>query len=159
MNVQGDEPDISPALIDGIAATLRESSSPENIITARCPITSSTDFLSHHVVKVVTDFEGKALYFSRSPIPYNRSVPVKKQTFPNPTCWQHIGIYGYHRSFLQRLPELQPGKLEKIESLEQLRWLENGYTITVIDSDQHNHGIDTQKDLHALAERWKNQLF
>ncbi|NIA19597.1 MAG: 3-deoxy-manno-octulosonate cytidylyltransferase, partial [Xanthomonadaceae bacterium] len=128
INIQGDEPDISPLLIDGIAAALRKSSSTDNIITARCPITSSTDFLSPHVVKVVTNFESQALYFSRSPIPHNRSIPVKKQTFPNPTCWQHIGIYGYHRSFLQRLPELKPGKLEKIESLEQLRWLENGYS-------------------------------
>jgi 3-deoxy-manno-octulosonate cytidylyltransferase (CMP-KDO synthetase) len=155
INVQGDEPDISLSLIDGIAAALRESSARDIIVTARSPIHSATSFRSPHVVKIVTDLNGQALYFSRSPIPHNRSIPVDEQTFPNPTCWQHIGIYGYHRSFLQRLPELQPGELEKIESLEQLRWLENGYAITVIDSDHHGHGIDTPEDLEMLAKCWK----
>ncbi len=155
INVQGDEPDISPSLIDGIAAALRVGSSPRTIITARSPIRSAASFRSPHVVKIVTDLNGQALYFSRSPIPHNRSIPVDELTFPNPTCWQHIGIYGYHRSFLQRLPELQPGELEKIESLEQLRWLENGYTITLIDSDHQGHGIDTPEDLEMLAQCWK----
>jgi 3-deoxy-manno-octulosonate cytidylyltransferase (CMP-KDO synthetase) len=155
INVQGDEPDIPPSLIDGIAAALRESSAPDIIVTARSPIHSAASFRSPHVVKIVTDLHGRALYFSRSPIPHNRSISVNEQTFPNPTCWQHIGIYGYHRSFLQRLPELQPGELEKIESLEQLRWLENGYAITVIDSDHHGHGIDTPEDLEMLAKCWK----
>ncbi len=155
INVQGDEPDISPSLIDGVAAALRESSAPDIIVTARSPIRSAASFRSLHVVKIVTDLHGQALYFSRSPIPHNRSISVDEQTFPNPICWQHIGIYGYHRSFLQRLPELQPGELEKIESLEQLRWLENGYRIKVIDTDYHSHGIDTPEDLEMLAKCWK----
>ena len=155
INVQGDEPDIPPSLIDGIAAALRKISSPNRIVTARSPIRSAAGYRSPHVVKVVVDFNGQALYFSRAPIPHNRSIPVDKQTFPHPNCWQHIGIYGFHRSFLQQLPMLQPGKLEKIESLEQLRWLENGCTITVIDSDHHGHGIDTPEDLEKLAADWK----
>ena len=157
INVQGDEPDMSPSLIDGIAAALQESSADDIIVTARSSIHSAASFRSPHVVKIVTDLHGQALYFSRSPVPHNRSIPVDEQTFPNPTCWQHIGIYGYHRSFLQRLPELQPGELEKIESLEQLRWLENGYRIEVIDTNYHSHGIDTPEDLDRLAESWKTK--
>ena len=157
INVQGDEPDISPALIDEIATALRTNSKPDIIITARSQIRSAEAFRSAHVVKVVTDLHGQALYFSRSPIPHNRTTVVDDQIFPNPFCWQHIGIYGYHRSFLQQLPQLQPGKLEKLESLEQLRWLENGYTIAVIDSGYHSSGIDTPKDLEMLAQCWKQK--
>ncbi len=157
INVQGDEPDISPSLIDGVATALRESSTDGIIVTARSPIRSAASLRSPHVVKIVTDLNGQALYFSRSPIPHNRSIPADEQSFSNPIYWKHIGIYGYHRSFLQRLPELQSGKLEKIESLEQLRWLENGYRIEVIDTNYHSHGIDTPEDLERLAENWKTK--
>lgn len=155
INVQGDEPDISPSLIDGIAAALRKSSAPDIIVTARSQIRSAAAFRSPHVVKVVTDLHGRALYFSRSPIPHQRDQSPNELVFPNSTCWQHIGIYGFHRNFLRQLPQLQPGALEANEKLEQLRWLENGYTITVIDSDHHGHGIDTPEDLEMLSKCWE----
>ena len=154
MNVQGDEPDISPSLIDEIADLLRQGTDPHTIISARTPVATRIDFLSPHVVKVVVDHEGRALYFSRSPIPYRRDLPDNNRTFPNPVCWQHIGIYGFHRDFLLRLPELQPGRLETCEKLEQLRWLENGCRIAMIDADYQGHGIDTPEDLEKLAKSW-----
>ncbi len=157
MNVQGDEPDISPLLIDDVAALLRQTTDPRTIISARAPFASRTDFLSPHAVKVVVDHEGRALYFSRSPIPYRRDVPAGEQSFPNQLCWQHIGIYGFHREFLRQLPVFRPGRLEACEKLEQLRWLENGCRIVMIDTDYHGRGIDTPADLEELAKSWKEK--
>ncbi|MBN2331511.1 MAG: 3-deoxy-manno-octulosonate cytidylyltransferase [Deltaproteobacteria bacterium] len=156
INVQGDEPDIAPALIDRLAEELQKSSA-ETIVTACTPITCLDDFLSPHVVKVVTDQAGRALYFSRSAIPHHRDLAGKDLKFPNPCCRQHVGIYGFHRSFLQQLPALRPGILEEMEKLEQLRWLENGYRIQVVTTEYHSKGIDTPKDLTSLADRWEEK--
>jgi 3-deoxy-manno-octulosonate cytidylyltransferase (CMP-KDO synthetase) len=146
VNVQGDEPLIDPKLIDDVALTLTQHQ--EAVMSTAChPIHDESVFLNPNVVKVVMDVKGNALYFSRSPIPYPRDEVHKHQL----TAYRHIGIYAYRVGFLKQYAELSMTELEKIESLEQLRVLYNGYKIAVtVTSHPPASGVDTQADLEFV---------
>src|ERR1700730_5550637 len=128
VNVQGDEPVIPPALIDQVASVL-ESNPSAQIATLATPVTSISEFMDPNAVKVVTDEQGRAVYFSRAPIPWDRdgaaSGLVSQRSFAG--ARRHVGIYGYRVSGLLRLAALKPTPLEQSERLEQLRALENGF--------------------------------
>jgi 3-deoxy-manno-octulosonate cytidylyltransferase (CMP-KDO synthetase) len=135
VNVQGDEPLIPAALIDQVAAVL-ESNPDAQIATLATPISSISEFMDPNAVKVVTDREGRALYFSRAPIPWDRDGAtagvVSQKSFAG--ARRHVGIYGYRVGALLRLAALEPSPLEQQEKLEQLRALEHGFGIRVADS-------------------------
>lgn len=155
VNVQGDEPFIEPQLINETAALLQNKNQTQcPMATAAHPIDNWDDFLNPNVVKVVLNGAGMAQYFSRSPIPYNRSA-----SNPNASFWgqlrengqqalRHIGIYAYTAQFLRSYPHLSSAPTEALESLEQLRVLWHGHSIAVhITADAPAAGIDTMDDL------------
>ena len=150
VNVQGDEPMIPPEVIDRLAEAFT-GDVDLNMATMKV-IMDEEDYENPAAVKVVTDQQGYALYFSRSLIPYPRNKPEGFKVF------KHVGIYAYRRSFLLKYAALAPTPLEKAESLEQLRALENGYRIKVLESDFQGIGVDTPEDLaavNALFEKMK----
>lgn len=142
INVQGDEPMIEPAIIDELAAAFDDDPDLQ-MATVKSPMESQADINNPNNVKVVTDKNGYALYFSRSPLPYFRENTGM-------TVYKHIGIYAYKRDFLLEYAKMMPTQLEQTESLEQLRALENGYKIKVIETDYHFVGVDTPEDLSAV---------
>ncbi len=142
INVQGDEPMIEPAIIDELAAAFDDDPDLQ-MATVKSPMESQADINNPNNVKVVTDKNGYALYFSRSPLPYFRENTGMK-------VYKHIGIYAYKRDFLLEYAKMMPTQLEQTESLEQLRALENGYKIKVIETDYHFVGVDTPEDLAAV---------
>jgi 3-deoxy-manno-octulosonate cytidylyltransferase (CMP-KDO synthetase) len=150
INVQGDEPLIDPGTIDQtLRAVLDDPEVP--MATARRRITDAERVGNPNVVKVVCDPRGRALYFSRSPIPYVRDAADYDTA---PLChWQHIGIYAYRRDFLLRYAEMEATPLERIEKLEQLRVLEHGYPIAVVETEYESIGVDTPGDLERVRER------
>jgi 3-deoxy-manno-octulosonate cytidylyltransferase (CMP-KDO synthetase) len=153
VNVQGDEPLIPAALIDQVGAVL-ESNPGAQIATLATPIRSLAEFMDPNAVKVVTDGEGRALYFSRAPIPWDRDGAVagvvSQKSFSG--ARRHVGIYGYRVSGLLRLAALQPSPLEQKEKLEQLRALENGIDIRVADSvEPPGPDVNTAADLERVS--------
>ncbi|MEJ2470331.1 MAG: 3-deoxy-manno-octulosonate cytidylyltransferase [Desulfuromonadales bacterium] len=157
VNVQGDEPLIEPAMIQAAVAPLVcDSSIPMG--TLKTPLASLEEFHNPNVVKVVTDRQGFAIYFSRAPIPHPRDFADQL-----PDRWaelataKHVGLYVYRRDFLLRYPELAPTPLEQQECLEQLRALEHGYRIRVVATDQVGHGVDTPADLERVKQRIRAQ--
>lgn len=151
VNIQGDEPLINPAAIDAVAVPLRDNADI-HMASVMTPLADPTLAAEANIVKVVTDLNGFALYFSRSPIPRPRD-PL---ALPGP--WKrHLGLYAYQRDFLLTLSELPPTPLEKLEMLEQLRVLEHGYRIKMIElKSDTSIGVDTPADLErvrALLER------
>ena len=145
VNVQGDEPLIDPELIRHCATLLVERDDCV-MSTAAHPIDQVADYLNPNVVKVVLDAAGRALYFSRSPLPCWRDGPAG--ALPQPAPLRHIGIYGYRAGFLRGFPGLSPAPPELSESLEQLRVLWHGYRIAVgIASVAPGAGVDTPEDL------------
>jgi len=156
VNVQGDEPGIEPELIERVIECLQKHSDPGLIVSAATALRSSADYSSPHVVKVVTDLKGRALYFSRAAIPFFQNEPVTDGIFPS-SCSparQHIGIYGYSGVFLRNLSELAPGSLAAAENLEQLNWLENGFAIKMVSCNSPWSGIDTPEELERFAAAW-----
>jgi 3-deoxy-manno-octulosonate cytidylyltransferase (CMP-KDO synthetase) len=174
INIQGDEPFIQPEQIEKIAEILRGGKisnskfqiselqdktdiTPSNsefqtdfgIATLAKRLNNQEDIESPNVVKVVFDTKGKALYFSRSPIPFIRNLD-KKEWAKSGQFFKHIGLYGYKTSVLLDIARLSPSNLEKTESLEQLRWLENGYAIGVAETHLETIGIDTPEDLKKI---------
>ena len=146
INVQGDEPLIEPQIIDALAAAFVED--PElNMATIKTPI-EEAEKENPNNVKVITDRNGYALYFSRSLMPYPR-VDTGVQVY------KHIGIYAYKRDFLLKYAVMDSTPLEKTESLEQLRALENGYKIKVLETNFKFVGVDTQEDLLKVNEIYK----
>lgn len=149
VNIQGDEPLIDPAAIDvAILALLDEPNG--QMATLKRRILRDEDAFNPNVVKVVTNHHDEALYFSRSPIPYDRGG--------KPVWWKHIGLYVYRRSLLLAYPTLQPGPLEMAERLEQLRALENGIPIRVAETEYDTIGVDTPEDLHAVEQLFSSSL-
>ena len=137
VNIQGDEPLIDPALIDQLAAAMAADPSLD-MATAANPLDPDDPVVSDpNVVKVVTALDGRALYFSRSPLPFFRN------SVPGLSVLRHKGIYAYSRSFLERFVSWPPSPLEKAESLEQLRALENGASIKVLLTNDASPGVDT----------------
>ena len=151
VNLQGDEPLMPPALIRQVAALL-ESSPRADVATLATPIDSVAEFLDVNAVKVVADAHGRALYFSRAPIPWNRD-----QTDAS-GARRHIGIYAYRAGALLRLAGLEPSPLEIREKLEQLRALENGMTILVANAcESPGPDVNTPADLARVAELIKSR--
>ena len=141
INVQGDEPLIPPEIIDDLAQAFDQNQDLQ-MATLMTEMDES-EYSIPSAVKVVTDLEGYALYFSRSLLPFPRSdagIPVYK----------HIGIYAYRRDFLLKFAKLSPTPLEETESLEQLRALEHGYKIKVLKTDFKSIGVDTMEDLEKV---------
>ncbi len=156
VNVQGDEPGIEPALIERVISRLQERADPDLVVSAATVLKSSTAFNSPHVVKVVCDLNGRALYFSRAAIPFFQAekkiaAELAKGKLP---VYQHLGIYGYSGLFLRRLHSLPAGILAAAENLEQLNWLENGFPIEIIECDSPWSGIDTPEELAQFARSW-----
>lgn len=151
VNVQGDEPLIDPGLIDAVAALL-EARADVSMSTAAHAIDNVADFASPAVVKVVTDANGLALYFSRAPIAWWRDGFAAGMTqLPHPPPLRHIGIYGYRVHFLRQFPRLAPAPIELTEALEQLRVLWHGHRIAVYTtSTAPGPGVDTQQDLERV---------
>ena len=153
VNVQGDEPLIDPAAIDlAIAPLLVGDSAPMSTLQKR--ITDARDLCDPNVVKVVTGRDGHAIYFSRSLIPFPRDAAgagAKIEGLPEGVAhFRHIGIYVYRRKFLLGYSRLPVGPLEQAEKLEQLRALENGYAIRVVETDYEAIGVDTPEDLERV---------
>lgn len=146
INVQGDEPFIPAALVDGLIDGL-ESDLELDMITACTPFKSEAEARNTSAVKVVRNLNGMALYFSRYPIPYDRD-----QT-ENIFRYRHIGVYGFRRDFLFSFAKLERTPLEKSENLEQLRALENGVGIKVIETGYNSVSVDTPQDL-KIAEKF-----
>jgi 3-deoxy-manno-octulosonate cytidylyltransferase (CMP-KDO synthetase) len=147
VNIQGDEPLIDPAAID--AAILPLANDPEIPMgTLKKRIEDPRELRDPNVVKVVTDRAGNAIYFSRSTIPYIRTDGSGSGGI---ACYKHIGLYVYRRDFLLSYPELPVGPLERAERLEQLRALENGYSIRVVETEYESVGVDTPADLERVS--------
>lgn len=159
VNIQGDEPEIAPSTIDAVAALL-ENDATLDMSTAAAPLATSEDWKSPHRVKVVCDDFGRALYFSRSPIPYRRAGAGEcsdEEWLARGTVLGHIGIYGYRRSSLTALVGFPPAALETIEKLEQLRALAAGMRIGVARVASSPAGIDTADDLEAFRRRYESR--
>lgn len=155
INVQGDEPFISPVQIEALKACFDGDA---DIATLIKRIESEEELFNPNRPKVVTDGRLNALYFSRSPIPFLRGVENGKWHLEH-TFWAHIGMYAYKSEVLQKIAKLNSGILEKAESLEQLRWLENGLKIRTAVTNHQSLGIDTPEDLQtALQLLQKNQV-
>jgi 3-deoxy-manno-octulosonate cytidylyltransferase (CMP-KDO synthetase) len=138
VNIQGDEPMVNPLQLKELIDIFKNPQA--QIATLKSLIKNDEDITNPNVVKVVTSLGGKALYFSRSTIPFNRNNSTV-------SYFKHIGLYAYTMDALKKIIQLPIGNLEKIESLEQLRWLENGYNVYVAESNFNNIGIDTPEDL------------
>ncbi|MDH4058996.1 MAG: 3-deoxy-manno-octulosonate cytidylyltransferase [Cyclobacteriaceae bacterium] len=153
INIQGDEPFIHPDQINLLTTCLTGDT---EIATLAKQIEDHEQLENVNVVKVVFSLSNQALLFSRSPIPYLRNIP-KKDWLSAYTFYKHIGMYAYRSDVLRKLTELPVSSLEKAEALEQLRWLENGFIIKVIETKQETIGIDTPDDLQKALAFLKNQ--
>ena len=159
VNVQGDEPLLPARVIDDVARTLDRHADCD-IATAAHPITDAAEFFNPNVVKVVTDRGGRALYFSRAPIPWARDAfATARDTLPTTLpARRHVGLYAYRVAFLQRFPRLEADALESTERLEQLRALAHGFRIAVLDLDGAlPPGVDTPADLDAVRALYAAQ--
>jgi 3-deoxy-manno-octulosonate cytidylyltransferase (CMP-KDO synthetase) len=151
VNIQGDEPMIDPAAIDAaILGLLDDDLGEVPMGTLKKRIERTADIADPNVVKVVTDAAGNALYFSRSPIPYARD----EQSI----YYKHIGLYVYRRDFLLAYPDLPIGPLERSERLEQLRALENGHKIRVVETEYESLGVDTPEDWKQVVELFEKPM-
>lgn len=144
VNIQGDEPTLDPEAIDTtILAAIGQDDAPMGTLKTR--LRKPEFALDPNIVKVVTDGAGNAIYFSRAPIPFARDRGAP------PAYFKHIGLYIYRREFLLAYPDLPVGPLETAERLEQLRALENGYRIRVVETDYDSLGVDTPEDWKHVA--------
>lgn len=150
VNVQGDEPLIEPAAVDAAVDALVEDEAAR-IGTIAVPIEKPADVMDPNIVKVVLDFDGNALYFSRAPIPWVRDSrsagsPVRARHL------KHLGLYSFRRDALLEFDTLPPGELERLEQLEQLRWLENGYKIRVAETPFDSVSVDVPEDIARVEK-------
>ena len=145
VNIQGDEPLIDPEAIDAaVLSLLGNPELPMGTLKKRIEIPSEIE--NPNVVKVVTDHYANAVYFSRSPIPHVREAADRSRA----KWFKHIGLYVYQRDFLLRYSDLEVGPLEQLERLEQLRAMENGFKIRVVETDYESLGVDTPQDLELV---------
>lgn len=151
VNVQGDEPLIAAQMIDEAVRPLLEDADLQ-MGTLCSRIDALDDYLSPNVVKVVRDRNGRALYFSRAPIPHPRDIPAAELAgrLGELDAYRHIGLYVYRRAFLLQYPQLPQTPLEKLESLEQLRAMEHGVALHVATTAHACHGVDTPEDLRRV---------
>lgn len=148
VNVQGDEPLIESDMINSIIESFKNDSTI-SMSTLKYKLDKMEDIENPNYVKVITDKKGYALYFSRSVIPYPRKLDIQNY-------YKHVGIYGYKREFVIEYAKMEPTPLELSESLEQLRALENGYRIKVMETPYKILGVDTQEELEKVREYIKN---
>ncbi|MBN1650969.1 MAG: 3-deoxy-manno-octulosonate cytidylyltransferase [Bacteroidales bacterium] len=148
VNIQGDEPFINPLQIDQLSAAFEQKTT--EIATLIKPIKDKEVLNNPNVVKVVRQLNGKALYFSRFPIPYFRGMP-DEDVFTKAIYFKHLGIYAYRTEILHRICALDKSILEDTESLEQLRWLENGFSIHTEITTFESMAVDTPEDLLKLT--------
>jgi 3-deoxy-manno-octulosonate cytidylyltransferase (CMP-KDO synthetase) len=154
VNIQGDEPLIDPVAIDAaVLAMVDDFECPMG--TLKKAMDDPREIQDANVVKVVTDGAGRAIYFSRSPIPFVR--PDEAST-PAPARYKHIGLYVYRREFLLGYSDMPIGPLERAERLEQLRALENGHSIRVVETEYESFGVDTPEDLDRVAKLFSASL-
>ncbi len=149
VNIQGDEPLIRPGTIDSLVAAFDDPA--VEIATMKTHLRSLEELASPHVVKVVCDRHGNALYFSRFPIPFSRNSNVDVGHGPG-LGFKHVGLYAYRRRTLLRLAQLPPSPLERAEGLEQLRFLEGGFSIRVLYTAEESVGVDTPEDLERIRQ-------
>lgn len=147
INVQGDEPFIKPEQIQCLFEVFEDKTI--DIATLAKKITEKEELQNSNVVKVVKNAQNKALYFSRAPIPFVRDF-APEEWLNKHSFFKHIGMYAYRNEALKEIVDLSKGELEVAESLEQLRWLENDYTIAVIETAYESIGIDTPEDLKRI---------
>ncbi len=149
VNIQGDEPLIDPSAIDAAVLVLLHADGPAPMSTLKKRIEHLDEITNPNVVKVVTGLDGHAICFSRCPIPYDRAGGA--------VYYKHIGLYVYRRDFLLGYSSLPVGPLEKVECLEQMRALENGFPIRVVETEYESLGVDTPEDLERVAELFPMQ--
>jgi 3-deoxy-manno-octulosonate cytidylyltransferase (CMP-KDO synthetase) len=147
VNVQGDEPLLNPEVVDAAITALLEEP-VASIATVATPIKLPADVMDPNVVKTVIDFDDNALYFSRAPIPWVRDVASKIDV----RHLKHLGLYVFQRDALLEYPTLPQGTLEKIEQLEQLRWLENGWKIRVAEVEHDSISVDVPEDVARVEK-------
>jgi len=150
INIQGDEPYIDPAQISKLAGCFNDPGT--QIATLVKKITTQQELLNPNAPKVLINNLSEAIYFSRSPLPHIRGQE-QQNWLQHYTYFKHIGIYGYRANILQQITKLPVSPLEKAESLEQLRWIENGYRITVAETEFETFAVDTPEDLKKLLDR------
>jgi len=154
INVQGDEPFLKPEQINTLIARFSANTFFSKRTVKIATLIKSVKYdkiaAEPNIVKVVIDTKQRALYFSRSPIPFYRNSTESQSA----TCWKHVGIYGYRVTTLLKLVQLEPSSLEKIEMLEQLRWLENGYNIRTCPTTEETISIDTPEDLLKISNKF-----
>jgi len=159
VNVQGDEPEIEPAVIDALVDGLaQDEDAPMATLCSR--FAEGEDPTNPNIVKLVRGVTGRAMYFSRSLVPFDRDAPGSGgvSAEPGAAYWKHPGLYAYRRSFLLDVyPTLSPTPLEAIEKLEQLRVLEHGHAIAVIEADAPEPGIDTPEQYAAFVARYRER--
>ena len=147
LNVQGDEPLMDPEAVDALVEAMVDDEAV-SVSTPCTAIVQPRDIMDPNVVKVVRDFDGNALYFSRAPVPWVRdrdeSIAARH--------WKHLGLYAFRRDALLEYPTLPPGELERIEQLEQLRWLENGFRIRVVETDYDAVSVDIPADVERVEK-------
>jgi 3-deoxy-manno-octulosonate cytidylyltransferase (CMP-KDO synthetase) len=147
VNVQGDEPLLNPEVVDAAVSALLEEPAA-SIATVATPIKVPGDIMDPNIVKTVLDFDDNALYFSRAPIPWVRDTGGKVQA----RHLKHLGLYVFQRDALLEYPTLPQGDLEKIEQLEQLRWLENGWKIRVAEVEHDSVSVDVPEDVERVEK-------
>ena len=152
VNVQGDEPLIDPESIDAAIGALLEEPGTQ-ISTVATPVRNLADVMDPNVVKTVLDFDNNALYFSRAPIPWVRDSGQKVHV----NYWKHLGLYVFRRDALLEYPTLPQGELEKIEQLEQLRWMENGWKIRVAEVAHDAVSVDVAADVERVNKLLKGE--
>lgn len=151
VNVQGDEPLLDPAAVDVAVSSLLEE--PEAAVaTVATPIKVPGDIMDPNVVKVVLDFDGNALYFSRAPVPWVRDTASRTPV----RHLKHLGLYVFQREALLEYPTLPQGEIERIEQLEQLRWLENGWKIRVAEVERDAVSVDVPEDVARVEKLLQN---
>ena len=157
VNVQGDEPLIPPENIDLIVQPLLEEASLSTV-TLRILINSRDELMDRNITKVVVDKSDSALYFSKAPIPWDRDGADTNVDPLKPFWYKHIGLYAYRKDFLMEFGSLTESALEKIEKLEQLRILDNGFPIKVVETDLDSIGVDCEADLALIEKRMATVL-
>jgi len=152
INIQGDQPLVDPKALDEMVAIFERAKDVE-MLTLAVRMTDRASYENPNVVKIVCDAEGNALYFSRAAIPFSQGKQDRESSF-----LKHLGVYGYRRDFLLKFVAWEPGILENIEKLEQLRVLERGRSIRVIETAYDFISVDTEEDLQEVEKRLKNPM-
>jgi 3-deoxy-manno-octulosonate cytidylyltransferase (CMP-KDO synthetase) len=144
---------MDPGTVDAVVSAISEDEAIQ-LATPCTAIGERRDIMDPNVVKVVRDFDGNALYFSRAPVPWVRDTSETVAA----RHWKHLGLYGFRRDALLEFPTLPPGELERLEQLEQLRWLENGFRMRVVETDYDAVSVDVPADVARVEALLRNPI-